>query len=328
MKRILCTGDSHTWGQGAAQLMEEFAPPAVAGDLRLASFRSGGYVNRLRRMVEQATGSRSWEWEARELATLAGVDYAPPCAMLKEATLTLPFTGALLRVEYALGDAPCEWELLVDGARRAGGGVPAAVAPNTYRLVHIHLEEGAHTLVVRALRGTLPLFRVECYAGEYAVLNGGIGSCPTHRLLEQYFDDHVVDVRPAIVLAEAHTINDWIADPSPRVHAERLEALLKAFRSLGAQVALMTVAPIGGDQRWQGGPPYGEYVDASRRVAACLGLPLCDANGEMHRRTEGMSAEEVSAFLLDDPWHPNDCGHAIYAELLMRTLREQGWLPG
>ncbi len=328
MKRILCTGDSHTWGQGVAGLMEEFDPPAVAGDLRLASFRSGGYVNRLRRIVEQATGSHSWEWQAKELAALAGVPYVAPCAMLKGATLTLPFSGALLRMEYALGDTTCEWELLVDGARRAGESMPAAVAPNTYRLVHIHLEEGEHTLVVRALRGTLPLFRIECYSGDYAVLNSGIGSCPTHRFLEQYFDDHAADIRPDIVLAEAHTINDWIADPSPETYAKRLEALLKAFHSLGAQVALMTVAPIGGDQRWQGGPLYNEYVNVSRHVATRLGVPLCDANEAMCHCVEGMSEEVASALLLDDPWHPNDRGHAIYAELLAKTLHEQGWIKG
>ena len=38
MKRILCTGDSHTWGEGAAGLAEEFDPPMVTGDLRPVSY--------------------------------------------------------------------------------------------------------------------------------------------------------------------------------------------------------------------------------------------------------------------------------------------------
>ena len=70
MKRILCTGDSHAWGQGVKGLLEEFTPAVVAGDLRLASFRTAGYVNRLRRRVEEKTGSFSREWSAGALAAL------------------------------------------------------------------------------------------------------------------------------------------------------------------------------------------------------------------------------------------------------------------
>ena len=52
MKRILCTGDSHTWGQGATGLMTMFDPPVCNGDLRLTPFIVESYVNRLRRIIE------------------------------------------------------------------------------------------------------------------------------------------------------------------------------------------------------------------------------------------------------------------------------------
>lgn len=326
MKRILCTGDSHTWGQGVTHLMEEFDPPTVAGDLRLASFRSGGYVNRLRRFVEQTTGSRSFEWSARELAQLANVPYVAPCAQLSGAPLTLSFTGSLLRVEYARAATPCVWELMVDGAHRDGGELPAATGENQLCLSHIHLDEGTHTLTLRAVEGILPLFRIESYAGDFAVINSGIGSCPTFRFQEEYFLDHAKAVKPAIVLAEAHTINDWIAGAPPAVYADRLEALLRAFQELGATVILMTVAPISGCQRWQEGPLYDAYNEAARQAAARLGVPVCDANRLMNLCIEGMTEEEKHTFLLDDPWHPNDRGHALYAEMLAQTLCQQGLL--
>ena len=72
MIRILCTGDSHTWGEGVSGMSvgiySEFDPPAVCGELRLANFCTDGYVNVLRRELERATGSYSKEWEAKDIA--------------------------------------------------------------------------------------------------------------------------------------------------------------------------------------------------------------------------------------------------------------------
>lgn len=52
MLKIVCTGDSHTWGQGAKGAVEAFDPPVVAGELRPVDFGTGSYVNVLRRAVE------------------------------------------------------------------------------------------------------------------------------------------------------------------------------------------------------------------------------------------------------------------------------------
>ncbi len=320
MKRILCTGDSHTWGQGAKGILEELDTPAVAGDLRLVSFRNGSYVNRLRRYVERATGSRSFEWLAAELAEIGGAPFSAPCAMIGDKPLKLKFTGQFLRVEYSLGSVPCEWELTVDGAVEAHEVSPAAAGENCYRFVCCHTGAGEHELELRVLSGVLPLFRIESYDGDFAVINSGVGSCPTFQLSKTFFKDHVADIRPDIILAEAQTINDWLQTPTVNGYAKNLEALLTSFEELGAQVVLMTVSPVEGGQRWQGGPLYGDYVEASRQVAKKLGIPLCDANKPMCGQIFGMTEQEAMSHLFSDPWHPNDLGHTIYARMLAGAL--------
>lgn len=320
MKRILCTGDSHTWGQGAVGLTEEFSPPVQAGDLRLAGFRTGGYVNRLRRMVEGGTGSYSREWRAQELAEVFGVKYREPCAIIRDQTVTMSFDGALLRVEYSRGDLPCRFGLAVDGTRMAGETEPAASGSNDYRIVTLHLPDAPHILELTTEKGEFQLYRIESYGGAAAVINGGIGSCPAFRFREKYFADYVAAVRPDLIIAEAHTINDWLTGAAPDVYAAGLRALLKDFLALKAEVILLTVSPISGVQTWEGGAPYEDYVQASRDAVRQVGVPVCDANRIMTLGIAGMSDREADAWLFADQWHVNDRGHAIYAEMLFQML--------
>lgn len=324
MKRILCTGDSHTWGQGAAGLTEEFRPPVQPGDLRLAGFRTGGYVNRLRRLVEKTTGSCSREWCASELAAAFGVDYREPCAVVCDRQVTLPFDGALLRVEYARGSLPCSYKLTVDGRKMAEGTEPEASGNNDYRILTLLLPDAPHTLVLTAEKGSFHLYRIECYGGAFAVINGGIGSCPTFRYREKYLADYAAAVHPDVILAEAHTINDWLAGAPPDIYAANLRALLKEFLDRKAEVILLTVSPISGEQTWEGGAPYEDYVQAARNAATEMDVPVCDANRIMALGLAGMNEKEADAWLFADRWHVNDRGHAIYAELLFQVLCQRG----
>ena len=47
----------------------------------------------------------------------------------------------------------------------------------------------------------------------------------------------------------------------------------------------------------------------------------------MTERLSCLSEAEKAEFLFDDPWHPNDHGHALYVELLTDSLIQQGILP-
>lgn len=326
MRRILCTGDSHTWGQGAAGLLESLSPPAMAGDLRPADFACGCYVNRLRERLNARTGSRAREWSAPELAALPGIGFAAPCAVIGETPLRLSFSGSLLRV-FCGGSADASMlEAAVDG-RVQRLDLRTEQTENAYRPLTLHLPEGPHEAVLRAAEGTVRLYRAESYEGPLAVLNAGIGSCPTFRYRETYWEQAVAAARPDITLMEAHTINDWLAGDPPAAYEERLREMIGAFQSLGSTVILLTVAPVAGPQQVSGtSASYGEYVEASRRAARRTGIPLCDANAVMSLCLEGLSEKEAAAYLYADNWHVNDRGHALYAQLLGDTLEASGLL--
>ena len=90
---------------------------------------------------------------------------------------------------------------------------------------------------------------------------------------------------------------------------------------MGAEVVLMTVAPIGGAQRLpQTADDYEAYQTASRHAAKDSGAILCDANAVMKQLIVGMTPDEAFHHLLSDNWHPNDQGHTIYAALLAQSL--------
>ena len=319
MLKIICTGDSHTWGQGASHVREYFDPDWVAGELRPVNFDTGSYVNQLRRMVESATGSHSCQWIAQELAQLAGCGYTAPCAEL-DGDFRMTFRGALLRIFLGPQQKNVRWILSLDGEDRELVYDPAK-SSNDFRILNLHLPEGEHILMLKKRCGTLRLHRLESYSGPAAVINCGIGSCPTFRFRETYWEDYVASLKPDIVLAEAHTINDWLSGDSPETYRKNLAGLLTDFQKLGAEVVLMTVAPIGGAQRLpQTADDYEAYQTASRLAAKDSGAILCDANAVMKQMIAGMTPEEAFHHLLSDNWHPNDQGHTIYAALLAQSL--------
>ena len=326
MLKIICTGDSHTWGQGASDVQEKFDTPWVAGELRPVDFNTGSYVNVLRRMVESATDSHSRQWHARELAQLAGCSYTAPCAELN-GDFQITFRGALLRLFLGPQQETVHWILSLDGKDQELVCNPAKTS-NDFRILNFHLPEGDHILMLKKQFGTLQLHRLESYAGFAAVINCGIGSCPTFRFREQFWNDYAVALKPDIVLAEAHTINDWLSGDSPETYRKNLTNLLTDFRTLGAEPILMTVAPIGGAQRLpQTADDYEAYLTASRFAAKDCGAILCDANAVMKQMIAGMTTEEAFQHLLDDNWHPNDRGHAIYAALLAQALGQLIQIP-
>lgn len=314
MIRILCTGDSHTWGQGVSGIMEEYDPPVVAGDLRLASFRSNGYVNVLRRTLEKHTGSYSQEWYAKDIADQYGIEFVKPCAIIEYEGIEIAFTGSMLRIELQLGDSVTKPEVIIDHVLKEIPNLCPAQSLNNYRLYTFLLEEGEHTVSIRAIEGQVLLYKVESYGGSCAVINSGVGSCSARRYYEEFWDDHVMQVQPDIIIAEAHTINDWLLNKTAAIYKEDLKFLIKMFQSISAKVVLLTVSPIRGNQFLTGNKDqYSDYVEVSRMVAAETGVEVCDANAIMSRR---MSEENI----FDDDWHPNEHGHAIYTELLKNII--------
>lgn len=100
MFKIVCTGDSHTWGQGVPGLLESFSPPIVAGEKRLVPFRFPCYVNLLREYANKKYSGFASE------AVFPDMPAAPRLAL----------SGAeLWRVQYRVGLGECCAEIVFGG---------------------------------------------------------------------------------------------------------------------------------------------------------------------------------------------------------------------
>lgn len=325
MKIVLCTGDSHTWGQGAQGLCGSFTPPVVSGDLRLAGFSYPSYVNRLRRLINLHTGSHAQEWSARACAERFGLVLQRNDALLQSAPIRLPACPGLLRLQFHLGDARAKATVEIDGEVAGIAELPGDESGHGYRLLSVFVPEECHVLQICAVEGTARLYRIESYSGRCGVVNSGIGSTSVGDYFSCYREDYVAALRPCLTVMEAHTINDWLAGDPPEVYYERLKEGIRILKGMGSDVLLLTVSPIAGLQTTQSNAvPYARYVEASRQAAADCRVPVCDANAVMSICVEGMNPDQANEFLFDDPWHVNDRGHALYAQLIYDAIVNSG----
>ena len=313
MYTILCTGDSHAWGQGAAGLWEEFSPPPQPGEPRCASFSPPSYVNLLRNAICELTGSSASELQVAELCECFG--FTPAADGFAEIQTPFAFDTAaeLLRIQLR---AAGRLILTCDGATLLTCDLSASPCP-VHNLA-LRLDGATHTLRFAPAGGCpLAFYRIESYAGAYAVVNTAVGSCTAGRYSEEYWGTHVLPYAPDLVLLQAHTVNDWISGKSAEAYGRELAALIRRFQRYGAQVVLLTAAPVSGPQRWPESAveTYGDFVAASRAAAAQCGVAAADANALLNRRLRSGDA------LFADNWHPNGLGHRLYAISAMNALR-------
>jgi hypothetical protein len=152
----------------------------------------------------------------------------------------------------------------------------------------------------------LHLYRAELYSGGYAVINSGVGSCTTTRFIGQFYESYVKRLDPFLIVAEAHSINDWLN----RVTLTDVNANLRYILNGCPNAVLLTVSPIGGETAlpWND-IDYGEYVIESRRTAKETGVPVADAN------------ISIGTDKFTDPWHVNEEGHRIYFETIIKAFK-------
>lgn len=328
LKTICCTGDSHTWGQGASQLLESFTPAVINGDLRLAPFSPPSYVSLVRNAVNQKTNSSAKEFQAENLARQEGIAFINGCAMIEKRPLSINTPFAFLRIELRCQTAESEAEILIDGNSAARLDLKVSDDTNAFRVIPFHAgADTSHTLEIRAVSGTVLLYRIEAYCGKYAVLNCGIGSCSSKRYLSEYWERYVADCKPSVVLLEAHTINDWLSEQTPQECCAQLKEMIRRTKNLGALPILLTISPILGSQESKcTGTDYEAYVAAGKQAAADTGTFVIDANLAMREVLSQIPVPEHASYLYDDIWHVNDRGHQIYAQQIISAFEREGIL--
>ncbi|MBO5511658.1 MAG: SGNH/GDSL hydrolase family protein [Clostridia bacterium] len=330
IKVIPVIGDSHTWGEGVGA--ERSLDPAVCcGDLRPLPFTPPCYVNLLRDRLNTETGSSCSEYEGEALTALCeGKEGA--FGVVSEKPLTIDEDFDLARIFFYAGSEEAEVKLTAS-APSGDTAVTEILFSDTslmsvaVKVAHIMPKKGetAHRLTATCGEDCRALvYRVELYRGPYALLNCGIGSCPTKKFVESYFDRYVAPLSPYAILFEGCTINDWLCTPTDLKYAAHLRRMLSAQRDLTSRVLWHTVTPIGGSQISRQGTVYTDYVNTMRSVAAEAGVALVDCNAEMAALLAPMSEAEQAAYFYHDPWHPNGEGHRLYAELIWSSLK--AWL--
>jgi len=320
MKTIVCTGDSHTWGQSAAGLMEAFQRPPVGGDLRVTDWAGRSYVNVLRDYVNSETGSSAWQYGRAEASRLDGKGIGvagEDILLVQDGFLNLPGDCGLLRVQFSPVSADTAVRILRDGEETGRFQLPRKESKNDYHILPI--RPGGGRITLRPTDCDLNIYKIEGYSGPYAVINAGVGSTTVGRFAERFFTPYVEAYEPDLVIMEAHSINDWLSGPEPGVYLENLVSMIKRIRELGAQVILLTVSPILGNQI-ANGRNYSLYIEASREAARKTGVPIADANLMMAGRLRELS-EQGQRELYPDDWHVGDSGHLLYFETLLPFIK-------
>lgn len=175
------------------------------------------------------------------------------------------------------------------------------------------------------------------------VINAGIGGNTTAHAIAR-FEKDVLAHEPDLVIMQFgnndSAVDVWKDPPAeePRVslkdYEKNLRKMIKAIKKKGAKIILVTPLPT----RWTpklkemyGKPPYDpndpngfnfmktKYVGKLRKIAKSEKLPLIDLYAKYFEfdAAEGQTMDE----LFVDGMHPNNKGHRIEAELLIKQIR-------
>ncbi|MGE3384876.1 MAG: SGNH/GDSL hydrolase family protein [Pyrinomonadaceae bacterium] len=176
------------------------------------------------------------------------------------------------------------------------------------------------------------------------VINAGIGGNTTEHARKR-FETDVLAHSPDLVIMQFgnndSAVDVWKDPPAtqPRVPLEtyirNLRAMIDVLRSRGSRVILVTPLPTRWTEKLKGmygKPPYDpadpngfnfmkkEYVAALKSLAAESKIPLVDLYSEYFKfgRNSGRSMDA----LFTDGMHPNDEGHRMEADLLLKEIKK------
>lgn len=330
MKIIVCTGDSHTCGQGASSIKTRDIPKdpnriyrtAGKGISRGGDLEYPSYVNLVRKYIAQNTDSAYALTSGSQLAEQTGY----PCqnaAVRLEGELILPAGWDWHLVCFAEQLEPAKVEIWIDGKLIKTEQLSTPLPRYndwSFRNVPIFCE-GAKEIKLVPVQGEVWISHIQHDRGQYAVVNSGVGACSTRRYLDECFDYCIADFRPDYVIMEAQTINDWLNYDSPECHCQTLNEMVEKITDLGAKVMFVTVAPIEGRQESaKFGCAYADFMAQAKEVAARTDVICADANAAFCEALAGIPPEDRWEQMYVDNWHVNGKGHRLYADVIIEKL--------
>lgn len=332
MKIIVCTGDSHTVGQGADSVKTKHKPKipngiyntAGKGISRGGNLDAPSYVNLLRSLVAEATGSEYALTDGNAMRAQTGYPLVNHAVKL-EGKLHLPKGWQLHTICLMETTAQAKLGIMIDGAP-VRSEVLHTPLPRyhdwSFRNICVHCEPDQQVTLL-PLEGDVYISHVQHDKGQYAIINSGVGSCTTQRYLDACFGYCVEEFQPDVVIAEAQTINDWIHYEEAPKHAQMLNTLLDRCKALGAKLLFSTVAPIAGNRLSKAhGIDYAAFMEQARQIGERQDVRFADANAAFQKELESIPEEARFDHLYVDNWHVNGRGHKIYANTIFEKLKE------
>lgn len=325
MKVLLCTGDSHTQGQGQDTFSDPLNGewPVKSYDLVNGTglgfkrlFDTNSYVNLIRHYLYEKTGSVEEQVSVDFLSEVEGeicfgCDGSDMFVFTiaeeqKEASVSIYTDGELYRRVRLFTPAP-RWD---DWSAR-----------------DIRVDcSGKKEIKFVVENGRLRFVNARKYSGTHAVINCGIGSCDCKCFADLTLSKLIEDTCPYMFIAEAHTINDWLHGKSVDDYKTHLCEMLSIMTENSEHTILVTVSPILGDQMrtnydiFNTVDYYENFVQGSREAAAQMNIPVADANAEFKKLLTGLSEKEKSEIMYCDQWHVNSKGHKVYAEKIIGEI--------
>lgn len=326
MKVIVCTGDSHTWGQGALGAVESIKT-VECGERRPIPFSIPSYVNEIRKAVEEKTNSGSFEITYNEMKEQNRETFGLDCIVVNEDNpYEFSAEGEVFALFYYAEKEGQGVKILCDGKEVAVHKPTRFGTKLSYNRVVFKASKGEHKITVLPLQSECYIHRIEGYFGDYAVINSGIGSCPASRYLDEFWDECITVLDPKFAIVEPHTINDWLSRKTPKEYYDTLIEYFTRLKNKSVQMLMLTVAPIyGPTAEPHGDYDFSEYSEMAKKAAEDFGVPMADSNAVLVKETEGLSEEEKFALTADDNWHPNTHGHAVYAKMAMELTEKLNW---
>ena len=326
MKVVLCTGDSHTQGQG----QDTFSDP-LNGEWPVKSYNlmsgsglgfkrlldTNSYVNLVRKYIEEKTGSKEEQVKVDFLKETKEITFDcrnydmflfTMAENIKETFVNIYTDGEFYRRICLYTDSP-RWD---DWSAR-----------------DIRIDcSGKDEIKFICENETIRFVDARRFKGSYAVVNCGIGSCDCKTFADLTLNKLIDDTTPYMFIAEAHTINDWLRGKNVEEYKKQLTDMLSTMIKNSEHTILLTVSPILGEKMRTGYDIYNtvdyydNFITGSIEVGKYLKLPVADAYTEFLEMFSGLNEEQIKDFMYCDVWHVNSKGHRVYADKIIEQISD------
>ncbi len=320
MKTILFTGDSHTCGEYAdgfsADDIKLGYDPKGLGVGRHLPLDSGGYTNLVYKYVCKKTNSSVQELNARQLSQIYGLATVDNNIILNR-PLTIKTNCDQIQIMFGLQTKETRTTVVCGGKEIEISLVTQKPRFGNWSFRWLTFNGGSIDIIPQS---EVYISFIRYCSGKWTCINSGVGSCTSVDFKNNFFPFNVLPFAPDIIIAEPHTINDWLSGCTPTEYSHRVKDLLKALKDNTKKLFLMTVSPILGPQSVPfNNYEYSLFTKAAIKAANDIGVPVIDSGADIERYLYNLDEGQVARHYKDN-WHLRQVGHELYAQSIINAI--------